>query len=113
MNVEYVRVESMVKPETLTKDVTTVYIRKDITEETRTNEQGETTTFWSYQEAAMSHEEFDKYITLVQAQNAINGVDDSGNISKLLVGQAASDEYQLSVMSAIADLYETLITQGG
>lgn len=113
MNVNYVRVESTVKPDTITKDVTTVYIRKDITEETRTNEQGETYEYWSYLEAKFSHEEFNEYIALVQAQNALNGVNDSGNISKLLVGQATSDEYQLNVMSAIADLYETLITQGG
>lgn len=108
MNLEYVRVESTVEPQELETGVTTVYLRKDIAREERTTEQGETYAIWTYQEAKLSHDEFNNYIKLVQARNALNGVNDSGNIAKLLEGQMTGDDYQFAIMSALTDLYELL-----
>lgn len=108
MKLEYKYGESTVKPPFIERGYSTVYIHKDIVSEERENLDGSTTTFWTYQEAKMPIEEFDKYIELLMANNAIKGVNDSENISQLVDGQANGDNNQLIIMEAIADLYDVI-----
>lgn len=113
MNPNYTYAESTVKPTTLEIDKCTVFLRKDINEEIRTDDIGNTVKFWVYQEAKMSHEEFNEYSSYIAARNAIAGVNDSDNISTLLSGQENGDNNQLIIMEAIADLYEMIANKGG
>ena len=100
--------ESGVKPAELEKGKRTVFIRKDIVEEERTDEFGNTYTMWVYQEAKMSHSEFAEYSNFLAANNAIKGVNDSENINQLMAGQENGDNNQLIIMEAIADLYDVI-----
>lgn len=104
----YVHSESTVKPSTLEIGKRTVFLRKNIVEEERTNELGNTTIFYIYEEAKMSHEDFNKYSNYIAAKNAINGVNDSKNISTLVAGQENRDNNQMIIMEAIADLYDAV-----
>ena len=56
----------------------------------------------------MSHEDFNKYSNYIAAKNAINGVNDSENISQLVMGQENGDNNQMIIMEAIADLYDAV-----
>ena len=100
--------ESTVRPIDVEVGVTTVFLRKDIVEEDRTDEFGNTVHYFVYQEAMMSHKEFNEYSSFVAAKNAIKGVNDSTNISQLIVGQEIGDNNQLIIMEAIADLYDAI-----
>ena len=100
--------ESAVKPVEIEVGKHTVFLRKDIVEEKRTDADGNDIVFYVYREATMSHEEFNEYSNLVAARNAINGMNDSKNISNLLVGQENGDTNQLIIMEAIADLYDMI-----
>lgn len=108
MELNYKYAESTVQPTALEVTVGTVYLRKDITSITRTSEQGDKTTYWTYQEAALTPQEFNEYTNLLMAENAIKGTNDSDNIISLLDGQAAGDNNQLIIMEAIADLYDAI-----
>ena len=77
---------------------------------------------WVYQEAQLTPAEFEEYIKVVTAQNAVNGVDISDNqlitmdaIADLYAEQMKSDNNQLIIMEAIADLYGVIesMQQGG
>lgn len=109
MELNYKYAESTVQPTALEVTVGTVYLRKDITSITRTSEQGDKTTYWTYQEAQITTQEFNEYVNMLMAQNAIKGQNDSENIISLMVGQENNDSNQLAVMEAIADLYEMLL----
>lgn len=61
MELNYKYAESTVQPTALEVTVGTVYLRKDITSITRTSEQGDKTTYWTYQEAALTPREFNEY----------------------------------------------------
>lgn len=100
--------ESAVKPVEIEVNKNTVFLRKDIIEDKRTDIDGNEVIFYTYEEAKMSHEEFNEYSNLVAARNAINGTNDSENISNLLVGQENGDTNQLIIMEAIADLYDMI-----
>lgn len=102
--------ESTVKPVSIEVGKCTVFMRKDFVEEVRTDAAGNEVTFWTYQEAKMSHAEFDEYSSFIAKKNAINGVDDSKHISELVNGQANSDNNQLIIMEAFADLYDLIAT---
>ena len=106
--------ESTIKPEPIWIDITTVYIRKDISEQTRDIDDGNggtyKQTFYVYQECALSHDEFNQYSSEMMAKNAIIGANDSGNILSILTGQETMDSYQLATMEAIADLYDAIAT---
>ena len=104
----YVHSESTVKPSTLEIGKRTVFLRKNIIEEERTDDSGNTTIFYIYEEAKMSHEDFNKYSNYIAAKNAINGVNDSENISNLVIGQENGDNNQMIIMEAIADLYDAV-----
>jgi hypothetical protein len=101
--------ESTVKPSELEIGKRTVFLRKDFEEIERYDEVSDTTvTFWTYQEAKLTHEEFAEYSKYVAASNAIKGTNDSENIKGLVVGQENGDNNQLIIMEAIADLYDAV-----
>lgn len=110
MEINYKYAESTVKPTALEVSVGTVYLRKDITSITRTPEGGDETIYWTYQEAPLTPEEFNDYTSLVIAENAIKGTNDSDNIVQLMAGQETGDNNQLVIMEAIADLYDAITT---
>lgn len=83
MELNYKYAESTVQPTALEVTVGTVYLRKDITSITRTSEQGDKTTYWTYQEAALTPQEFNEYTNLLMAENAIKGTNDSDNIVQI------------------------------
>jgi len=109
MELNYRYSESTIKPPALEVTEGTVYIRKDYAEITRTSEQGEDPVlFYTYQEAALTPEEFNSYSNLLMTNHAIKGKDDSDNIIQIMDGQLISDNNQLIVMEAIADLYDAI-----
>lgn len=60
----YKKTESTITPELIdtTSSKTTVYLRKNITERQRTDEiTGSTTTYYEYDEAKMTKEEYEEY----------------------------------------------------
>ena len=75
---------------------------------TRTSEQGDKTTYWTYQEAALTPREFNEYTNLLMAENAIKGTNDSDNIVQLMAGQETAGNHQFAIMEAIADLYDSV-----
>lgn len=87
MELNYKPVTSMVKPSEIEFGVTTVYMRKDISSEEKSLDNGSTVTVWTYQEAQMSLKEFENY-------------------SKLAPHNL--DNNQLLIMDAIADLYDAI-----
>lgn len=93
MELEYRYSESTVRPNTLEICGDTVYLRKDLTQIAKQDEQGNSVTYWTYQEAALTTEQFN------QNANAI-----------LVLGQKSGDENQMAVMEAIADLYDVIAT---
>lgn len=83
--------ESTVRPEQVQISGDTVYLRKDIKESKREDMDGGTVSYWTYQEAAMSTEEFNR------------------NSSDLLLKrQLNSDGDMLAIMEAMADMYDVL-----
>ena len=104
----YTRSEGTVKPLELEVGKRTIWLRKNIIQEERTDELGNKITFWVYDEAKMAPDYFNEYSSFVAAKNAINGVNDSDNISKLIAGQKNGDNNQLVIMEAIADLYDAI-----
>ena len=93
MELLFYKSSSTVKPAELEKAKHTVFIRKDFVE---------TENGWSYDEAKLSHEEFDNYCKL-------KSLEDSNNILSLIGGQVNGDNNLLIIMEAIADLYETVM----
>ena len=111
MELDYKYAESTVRPTALEISVAgIVYIRKDIISIVRTSEQGNKITYWTYQEAVLTPQEFNEYTNLLRAENAIKGMNDSDNIIQLMVGQETGDSKQLAIMEAIADLYDAIAT---
>lgn len=108
MELTYTYSESAVKPVEIEVGKHTVFLRKNITEEVRTDSDGNDVTFYIYEEAKMTPEAFNEYSTLIAARNAINGINDSENISTLLYSQEQRDNDLLIIMEAMADLYETM-----
>lgn len=98
MKPDYKYSESRVKPTEIEVGKHSVALRRNITEEERTNENGDQLTFWTYEEARMSYEEFAEYSNFM-----------------LVTGQKNGDDNQLIIMEAIADLYDIVLglTQEG
>jgi hypothetical protein len=71
MELNYKYAESTVQPTALEVTVGTVYLRKDITSITRTSEQGDKTTYWTYQEAALTPQEFNEYTNLLMLKTPL------------------------------------------
>lgn len=110
MKLNYKLSESTVKPSAVEMARKSVLIRRNIESVVRENENGEKTIYWAYEEACLSPEEFNAYVAEVSATNAINGVNDSGNIVKLLAGQSTNDNNQLILMQALVEMYELVAT---
>lgn len=108
MELNYKYAESTVQPTALEVTVGTVYLRKDITSIVRISEQGDKTTYWTYQEAALTHNEYTNLLREFMAENAIKGTNDSDNIVQLMAGQETGDSQRLAIMEAIADLYDAV-----
>ena len=83
--------ESTVRPEQVQISGDTVYLRKDIKESKREDMDGGTVSYWTYQEAAMSTEEFNR-----------------NSSALLLKRQLNSDGDRLAIMEAMADMYDVL-----
>lgn len=108
MEPKYKYSESTVKPEVIEMNGDTVYLRTDISKIARENEEGFTTTYWSYQEARLSQKEFNVYSSMIVSKNALNSTNVPDHISQLIVGQENGDNNQLILMEAIADLYDVI-----
>lgn len=80
------KVESTVRPKVLERNASSVYIRKNITSEQRSDSLGNDITFWVYEESKLSEDEFELYSVM------------NDNIS----------DNQLTIMEAIADLYDII-----
>ncbi len=91
MNLVYKTSESTTKPDVVHKEAKTVYLRKNITEATRTTEDGEKTKYYTYQEAKLTPAEFDDY-----------------SAALIISAQQSSDDSQLILMDALASLYEMI-----
>lgn len=109
----YIDAESTVKPNSIEIQSATVYLRRDVTEFERENGDGTTTTFYSYKEAKMTPEEFNQYTNQLSAINALKGVNNADNILQILTGQQNGDTNQMTIMEALADLYEAVAMIGG
>lgn len=103
MNYKYA--ESTVKPAAVEIGKTDVYLRKDITEDVRTDAEGNETTYYTYQEALVTPEEFNEYSAGLTAENA-------SNIGSILNEQSAGTNNQMAIMEAIADLYDIIAELG-
>lgn len=93
MNINYRHSESTVKPEAVEIGKTTVFLRSDINKEIRTDYLGNKITFWTYQEAKMTPEEFTAYANLLNSKDIVDNV----NLNN-----------QMIIMEAIADLYDKI-----
>ena len=91
MELNYVYSESTVKPLSIEFCKKSVYLRKDITPETRTDDSGNEYTIWTYQEAWMTPEEFNEYSKELQITKALD-----------------NDDNQMIIMEALADLYDII-----
>lgn len=65
MELKYRYSESTVRPEAIQIDGDTVYLRKDISELKREDDQGNKTTYWTYQEATMTVAEFNQHANAI------------------------------------------------
>lgn len=70
MMLNYVKSESTIMPEMVdtTSSKTTVYLRKNIVEKQREVD-GEAQTYYEYDEAKLTHEEYEKYLQVAEAVN--------------------------------------------
>lgn len=102
MELKYYSACSTAKPDIVQFEKTTVYLHKDFSEEVVKDSNGNKVySNWTYQEAALSYDEFEKY--------------SASMISQLVTNQENGDNNQLIIMEAIADLYDVIanMTSGG
>lgn len=95
MKPDYKYSESRVKPTEIEIGKHSVALRQNITEDERTNENGDKLTFWVYEEARMSFEDFAEYSNYM-----------------IIADQKNSKDNQLILMEAIVDLYEMVLNLG-
>lgn len=91
MTINYVYAESTVRPNTIEQNANTVYLRNNIVDETRTDDDGNEITFYTYQEATLTKAQYDEYAAILIASN-----------------QNSASEDTLTLMEAIADLYDVI-----
>lgn len=108
MEPKYIYSESTVEPLAIEVGVSSVYLRKNIAKDVRTDEAGSNVTYYTFQEAMMSLAEFNTYAAQLASVNAVKDMNNAANISLLLAGQTSGDTNQLIIMSAIADLYDAI-----
>lgn len=95
MKPEYTYSESLVKPTELEIGKRSVVIRRNIVEEERMDINNEPVTYWVYEEARMSFEDFAEYSNYI-----------------IIADQKNSKDNQLVLMEAIVDLYEMVLNLG-
>lgn len=67
---EWLKSESTKRPDTIEKTKSTVFLRRNIKETARINEEyGEETTWYEYEEAKLTHSEYEKYTQMVESMN--------------------------------------------
>ena len=108
MELNYKYAESTIKPAALEVAEGSVYFRKEINSITRSSEQGYNTFYWSYPVAQIPPLDFTHYTNLLMPSNTITAKNDSENIVQLMIEQENSDDNQLAIMEAIADLYDAV-----
>ena len=108
MNIIYKHVESAKQPASFETRGDFVYLRSNIVENKFMHDDNEEYTFWTYQEAKLTKEEFDLYFQELTVANTLNGGSNTVNIAKLVTGQEDGDNKQLIIMEAIADLYDAI-----
>ncbi len=95
MKLKYRYSESTIKPEILQMNRdNTVYVRKDIAPEVRSCNENNKITYWTYQEALLTREEFHLYA--------------AENSKQIITNQENSDYNQMVIMEAIAEIYEII-----
>lgn len=65
---------------------TCVFLRKNIWSVTETDEQGNPFTHWRYDEAKMTHEDYDQYAEIKQAVEDVTDESDTQQILNALLG---------------------------
>lgn len=89
-----------------------VYLRKNIQRVTREDELGNFVSLWEYEEAKLSIPDFEKY-----KENVVLELTNKVSIDNLILMEAVASTYersilsqenQLIIMSALADLYDTI-----
>lgn len=86
--------ESTVEPLLIEMKSECVYLRKEVTKVERTDENDQKITYWTYQEAVMSSDEFNQYANRLASINAVKGVNDSANIVQIMSAQADGSNNQ-------------------
>ena len=62
--------ESTVRPDTIEETKSTVFLRRNIKETVRMDEEsGDETTWYEYEEAKLSHAEYEEYMQVAEAVN--------------------------------------------
>ena len=56
----------------------------------------------------MSIDEFNSYASTLASMNAVKDVNNASNILSLMAGQENGDVNQMTIMEAIADLYDAV-----
>ena len=107
MELNYEQVKSTVKPSEIMKCANTIYLRKDITPKEEENSFG-VSVIWYYQEAKLTLDEYENF-------SKFAGINSAETTSQVLKNQETGDDNQLSIMEAIADLYEIIanMSSGG
>ena len=109
MTIHYMYAESSVQPQPIEVTNTTVYLRKDFsTREYKEPDRDDIVIFHTYQEAKLTHSEFAEYSSQIASLNAVKGINDSENISKIVQNGVDNEDNQLILMEAMADLYDLL-----
>ena len=111
MELTYMTSRSTIKPPEIERTKTTVYLRKDIEEKQQIiyqNDEPIVSTYYEYQEAKLSHEDFDIYSAELASMNAVKGVNVPDNISQIMQDGVTSSDNQLVLMEAMADLYDLI-----
>ena len=79
MKLNYIKSQSSIKPELIdtTSSKTTVYIRQNIVEVEKTNENDNSTAlFYEYNEAKLTKEEYQEYLKELEATDTLQTVED-------------------------------------
>lgn len=88
-----------------------VYLRKNIHQITETTEQGEV-TLWEYDEAILTREEYEQYCASINDPGIQKLADDNLVLMNAHADTyTSSEENNLVIMAAIAELYE--LVSGG
>lgn len=110
MKLKYRYSESTIKPELIEMNTdNTIYLRKDIVPEVRTYDKNNKITYWTYQEALLTIEEFNSYAVQLMSLNSIKNMDNAENIKQLTSKQETGDFNHIVIMEAIAEIYEMII----